>query len=113
LARAAGLCGSCSLRRAARDGQAAAGSQSKQTFASLFNSANRRATILASVPWFLQDLGTYGIGIFTPTILAAAVGTNEDHARSIADLIAKDVTAAKGAALITTLLIVGCQPRSR
>ena len=54
-----------------------------------------------------------GIGIFTPTILAAAVGTNEDHARSIADLIAKDVTAAKGAALIATLLIVGCQPRSR
>jgi hypothetical protein len=23
------------------------------------------ATILASAPWFLQDLGTYGIGIFT------------------------------------------------
>ncbi len=32
----------------------------------LFNKKNRRATILASVPWFLQDLGTYGIGIFTP-----------------------------------------------
>jgi MFS transporter, putative metabolite transport protein len=95
------------VKLASRDGQTAAGSQSKQTFASLFNSANRRATIFASVPWFLQDLGTYGIGIFTPTILAAAVGANEDHARSIADLIAKDITAAKGAALITTLLIVG------
>jgi hypothetical protein len=59
------------------------------------------------VPWFLQDLGTYGIGIFTPTILAAAVGANEDHARSIADLIQKDITAARGAALITALLIVG------
>ncbi|MGO9237216.1 MAG: MFS transporter [Methylocella sp.] len=95
------------VKLASREGQAAAGSQSKQTFASLFNSANRRATIFASVPWFLQDLGTYGIGIFTPTILAAAVGANEDHARSIADLIAKDITAARGAALITTLLIVG------
>lgn len=94
------------VKLAARDGQTP-GSQPKQTFASLFNSTNRRATILASVPWFLQDLGTYGIGIFTPTILAAAVGANEDHARSIADLIAKDITAAKGAALITTLLIVG------
>ncbi|HTV32234.1 MAG TPA: MFS transporter [Methylocella sp.] len=82
-------------------------SQGKQSFASLFNATNRRATILASVPWFLQDLGTYGIGIFTPTILAAAVGANEDHARSIADLIEKDITAARGAALITTLLIVG------
>ncbi|MFC6494330.1 MFS transporter [Ancylobacter dichloromethanicus] len=34
---------------------------------------NRRATILASVPWFLQDLSTYGIGIFTPTIIAVAL----------------------------------------
>jgi MFS transporter, putative metabolite transport protein len=95
------------IKLAARDGQAATGSQSKQTYASLFNSVNRRATIFASVPWFLQDLGTYGIGIFTPTILAAAVGANEDHARSITDLIAKDITAARGAAFITTLLIVG------
>jgi MFS transporter, putative metabolite transport protein len=80
---------------------------SKATFAALFDKTNRRATILASAPWFLQDLGTYGIGIFTPTILAAAVGANSDHARSIADLIANDIIAAKGAALITTLLIVG------
>ena len=77
------------------------------SFAALFNSTNRRATILASVPWFLQDLGTYGIGIFTPTILAAAVGGTSDHARSVADVILQDITAAKGAALITTLLIIG------
>ena len=82
-------------------------SESGQSFAALFNSENRRATILASVPWFLQDLGTYGIGIFTPTILAAAVGGSSDHARSIVDVIQHDITAAKGAALITTLLILG------
>ncbi|HEY1887130.1 MAG TPA: MFS transporter [Roseiarcus sp.] len=73
----------------------------------LFNSENRRATILASVPWFLQDLGTYGIGIFTPTILAAAIGGTSDHARSIADVILQDIVAAKGAALTTSLLLVG------
>src|ERR1700691_4047965 len=95
------------VKLAARDTQAGAGSKSKASFASLFVGPNLRATILASVPWFLQDLGTYGIGIFTPTILAAAVGANEDHARSIADLIQKDITAARGAALITALLIVG------
>ncbi len=76
-------------------------------FAILFNSENRRATILASVPWFLQDLGTYGIGIFTPTILAAALGANSDHARSVSDLIQQDILAAKGAALTTSLLIFG------
>jgi len=95
------------IKLAARDAQAGANAPSKQTYASLFNKTNRRATILASVPWFLQDLGTYGIGIFTPTILAAAVGANSDHARSVADLIQNDIAAAKGAALITTLLIVG------
>ena len=91
---------------ATRDGSAV-GHGGGTSYAALFNSTNLRATILASVPWFLQDLGTYGIGIFTPTILAAAVGANADHARSVADIIANDITAAKGAALITTLLIVG------
>jgi MFS transporter, putative metabolite transport protein len=60
-----------------------------------------------SVPWFLQDLGTYGIGIFTPTILAAALGATTDHVRSIADVILQDIDAAKGAALTTSLLLVG------
>lgn len=95
------------IKLATSDTRVAVGTHAKQTYASLFNSVNRRATILASVPWFLQDLGTYGIGIFTPTILAAAVGANSDHARSISDLITNDIIAAKGAALITTLLIVG------
>jgi MFS transporter, putative metabolite transport protein len=77
------------------------------SFWALFDSRNLRATILASVPWFLQDLGTYGIGIFTPTILAAALGGGADHIRSVSDLIADGILAAKGAALITFLLIVG------
>jgi putative MFS transporter len=81
--------------------------QAKPSFWALFDRRNLRATIFASVPWFLQDLGTYGIGIFTPTILAAALGGGSDHIRSVSDLIADGILAAKGAALITTLLIVG------
>jgi MFS transporter, putative metabolite transport protein len=85
-----------------------AGGNGRRSFAALFNNArNLRATILASVPWFLQDLGTYGIGIFTPTILATAFGSPADHVRSTSDLIMNDVLAAKGSALITSLLIVG------
>jgi MFS transporter, putative metabolite transport protein len=52
--------------------QAKKAAETSQDFAALFNSENRRATILASVPWFLQDM-----------------------------------IAAKGAALITALLILG------
>jgi MFS transporter, putative metabolite transport protein len=83
------------------------GGRAKQSFRSLFDDRNRRATILASVPWFLQDLSTYGIGIFTPTILAIALGGGPDHIRSLSDSIAEAILAAKGAALITVLLIVG------
>lgn len=76
-------------------------------YAALFRGRNLRATVLASVPWFLQDLGTYGIGIFTPTILAAAVGHKREHAQSVADLVSNDLIAAKGAAFIDILLLVG------
>ena len=75
-------------------------------YAALFRPENLRATIFASVPWFLQDLGTYGIGIFTPTILAAALGHKAVHARNLTDLIANDQLAAKGAALIDLLLML-------
>src|ERR1700729_941693 len=88
--------------------QAAAGeSHGGGSFMDLFKKRYRRATILASVPWFLQDLSTYGNGIFTPTILAAALGKEADHVRSLSDLIVNDILAARGAAMITILLIVG------
>jgi len=68
---------------------------------------NLQATILASVPWFLQDLSTYGIGIFTPTLLAVAFGAPPAHIRTTADIIATDLLAAKGSAFITLWLIAG------
>ena len=77
------------------------------SFWSLFTSKNRRATILASVPWFLQDLGTYGIGIFTPTILAATLGHKKEHATSVTDLVSNDILSARGAAFVDVFLIVG------
>jgi MFS transporter, putative metabolite transport protein len=77
------------------------------SFLSLFQKRYWRATILASVPWFLQDLGTYGIGIFTPTILATALGHKAEHVRSMSDLITNATMAARGDAMITVLLIIG------
>ena len=82
-------------------------SASKPSFFSLFNAKNRRATILASAPWLFQDLGTYGIGVFTPTLIAAALGSGPDKIRSPADLIASGIHSAEAAALTTSLLIVG------
>ena len=95
------------IKLARAEANAGNGQGGQGSFMALFNARNRRATIFASVPWFLQDLGTYGIGIFTPVILAAALGGGSDHVRSLSDLISDSILAAKGAALIDVLLIVG------
>ncbi len=72
-----------------------------QRFGCLFTKRYLRRTIFASVPWFLQDISTYGIGIFTPTILAAmALGGS-------ATFLAQDIGATEGAAAVDLLLLVG------
>src|SRR5215470_6774532 len=76
-------------------------------WSALFQGINLDRTILASVPWFLQDLGTYGIGMFTPTILATVIGASVAQPRDLAELIQSDILATKGAAFIDVLLIVG------
>ncbi len=77
-------------------------------YSALFKKKALRATILSSIPWFLQDLGTYGIGIFTPVILASTVGEKSKHvAHNILGLIHNDMIAAKGAAFIDIFLIIG------
>jgi len=85
---------------AARSASAAGG------FSALFAKRNRRATILASVPWFLQDLGTYGIGIFTPTILATIIG-KESSGEGLAATIHNDILGIKGSALMDVLFVLG------
>jgi len=70
-------------------------------FKDLFSRRYIRVTILASVPWFLQDLSTYGIGIFTPSILGTLFTKGQP------DFILRDLTAAEGSGMIDLLLIVG------
>jgi MFS transporter, putative metabolite transport protein len=72
----------------------------------LFRGQYKRATILASVPWFLQDLSTYGIGIFTPVIIAAAFGA-EDHTQNVAAVMNNALLGAKGTALVDVGFLIG------
>jgi hypothetical protein len=71
------------------------------TLATLFTPLHRRSTLLASLPWFLQDIATYGIGIFTPTIIAMLAFSKET------DFMMREMNAARGAALVDMFLIVG------
>ena len=73
----------------------------------LFRRPWRRSTILASMPWFLQDLGTYGIGIFTPTIIAATIGTAAADDSTVSGVVADDLHGAEGAVLIDAFLLIG------
>jgi len=71
------------------------------TYGALFSTQYRRNIFFASVPWFLQDIATYGIGIFTPTIIGTLVFDSE------ADFMAREMASAKGAAFVDVFLIVG------
>jgi len=42
----------------------------RRPYSSLFHRAYLRSTLLSSVPWFLMDIATYGIGLFTAVLLA-------------------------------------------
>ncbi|HEY9880806.1 MAG TPA: MFS transporter [Leptolyngbyaceae cyanobacterium] len=70
-------------------------------YSQLFSARYRRNLIFASVPWFLQDIATYGIGIFTPTIIGTLAFANAD---SFTD---KVMASAKGSAFVDVFLIVG------
>ena len=67
----------------------------------LFSAQYIRQTALAAVPWFLQDIATYGIGIFTPTIIAALAFSNEGN------LLTQEMGSAKGAAIVNVFLVFG------
>jgi MFS family permease len=68
----------------------------------LFSQRWRRRTIFTAVPWFLMDIATYGVGIFTPTLLASIAlgGANTTF-------IADDIASTKGTALLDAFLAVG------
>ncbi len=68
----------------------------------LFKKDMRRRTIFTAVPWFMMDIAVYGVGIFTPTLLAAMAiaGPNSSG-------IADDIAATEGTAFLDIFLVLG------
>ena len=79
----------------------------KLGYADLFGKKYRRRTLLATVPWMLMDIATYGIGIFTPVILAAFIIGPSANTPGLMDDILRDRHATVGAAFLDIFLIVG------
>ncbi len=71
-------------------------------YGALFSKRYLRRTILAAVPWFLMDVATYGVGLFTPVILAAMAFGGPHR-----NFLAADFAATEGAAYLDIFLILG------
>jgi MFS family permease len=71
-------------------------------YVALFSGDYRRQTILVTVPWFLMDMATYGVGLFTPVILGAI-----HLSGSAAGSVTADLADARGSAAIDLFLLVG------
>ncbi|MGE0072168.1 MAG: MFS transporter [Thiomonas sp.] len=71
-------------------------------YATLFHPAYLRSTLLSTVPWFLMDIATYGVGLFTAVLLAELHVTGADLA-----LVSKVAALARGTGLIDLFLVLG------
>ncbi len=67
----------------------------------LFSRAYRARTVLVAIPWFLMDIATYGVGLFTPIILGAIVSGRTGG------VIADDFADASGSSAIDLFLLFG------
>jgi MFS transporter, putative metabolite transport protein len=68
----------------------------------LFSRPYRARTMLVAVPWFLMDIATYGVGLFTPIILSAI--TIASHTDGV---ISSDFANTRGTAAIDLFLFFG------
>jgi predicted MFS family arabinose efflux permease len=71
-------------------------------FAVLFSRLYRTRTMLVSLPWFLMDVATYGVGLFTPVILGAIHSSSKTTGP-----MAAEFADAKGSAAIDLFLLFG------
>jgi MFS transporter, putative metabolite transport protein len=68
----------------------------------LFSPRYRARTALVTIPWFLMDIATYGVGLFTPVILGAI-----EISGTSGGLFAHDLALAKGSGVIDLFLLMG------
>jgi len=76
--------------------------QIKAGMATLFSPRYRARTALVTIPWFLMDIATYGVGLFTPAILGAIEISGRTRG-----LVAHDLALAEGSGIIDLFLLFG------
>jgi len=93
------------LRQHAQSKTVAAGATTASPdpgFALLFSRPYRTRTMLVSLPWFLMDVATYGVGLFTPVILGAIRSSSKTTGP-----VAAEFADAQGSGAIDLFLLFG------
>jgi MFS family permease len=73
----------------------------RMSYAALFSPAYLRRTLLTTTTWSLMDMALYGVGMFTPTILALmSFGGHGTFYH-------QDIASTEGAALLDIFLLIG------
>ena len=87
----------------AAPGPTATGVAPPRGYGALFGPAFLRLTILTAGAWFLMDIATYGVGIFTPVILQSL-----DPAAGIdSTLVHREVHVGRASGLVDLFLLLG------
>ena len=76
--------------------------QVKAGMSTLFSPRYRARTALVTIPWFLMDIATYGVGLFTPVILGSI-----EISGSTRGFVAHDLALAEGSGVIDLFLLFG------
>lgn len=81
---------------------------SEQTlpWSALYSPQFIRRTLLTTIPWFLMDVCLYGIGLFTPVILATIGFGGQGGANPVSYVIA-DIRSTEGAVFLDSFLVIG------
>ncbi|MFA5269777.1 MAG: MFS transporter, partial [Methanoregula sp.] len=74
-----------------------------RSYAELFSKKNLRRTILITVPWFFMDFAFYGVGIFTPILIASMIGTD----MAGLNYIAQDFFSSEYTVVLDVFLVLG------
>ena len=84
----------------------AASQEKPLPWSALYSRAFIRRTILTAVPWFLMDICLYGIGLFTPVILATLGFGGGANSTSVSYVLT-DLRSTEGAVFLDMFLIIG------
>jgi MFS family permease len=94
-------------RREGAAGSASPAAAGGKGWSLLWSAAYRRTTALTAGSWFLMDIATYGVGLFTPIILASLLGAPAHSQSAGFNLIAREFRTISGTGLVDTFLLVG------